>query len=63
LARAWSYHSPPASAVVKNVRSYTSTPPICLHGLDRDNFTFLLLYFQIIEFHVFQSSVTKMSRS
>jgi hypothetical protein len=25
-------HSPPSSAKVKNVWSYTSTPPICLHG-------------------------------
>jgi hypothetical protein len=26
-------HSPPSSAEVKNVRSYTSTPPISLHGV------------------------------
>jgi len=26
-------HSPPASAKVKNVWSYKSTPPICLHGM------------------------------
>jgi hypothetical protein len=26
-------HSPPFSADVKNVRSYTSTPPIRLHGV------------------------------
>jgi hypothetical protein len=25
---------------VKNEWRYTSTPPICLHGVDRDNFTF-----------------------
>jgi len=25
--------SPPSSAKVKNVWSYTSTPPICLHGM------------------------------
>jgi len=24
-------HSPPSNAEVKNVWSYTSTPPICLH--------------------------------
>ena len=32
-------HSPPSSAEVKNGWSYTSTPPICLHGMDRENFT------------------------
>jgi hypothetical protein len=26
-------HSPPSSAKVKNVWSYTSTPPICFHGV------------------------------
>jgi hypothetical protein len=26
-------HSPPSSAEVKNAWSYTSTPPICLHGV------------------------------
>jgi hypothetical protein len=26
-------HSPPSSPAVKNVRSYTSTPPIRLHGV------------------------------
>jgi hypothetical protein len=26
-------HSPPCSAEVKNEWSYTSTPPICLHGV------------------------------
>jgi hypothetical protein len=25
--------SPPSSAEVKNMWSYTSTPPICLHGV------------------------------
>jgi hypothetical protein len=27
-------------AEVKNVWSYTSAPPICLHGVDMKNFTF-----------------------
>ena len=27
------------SADVKNEWSYTSTPPICLHGVKRENFT------------------------
>ena len=33
-------HSPPFGTEVKNEWSYTSTPPVCLHGVDRDNFTF-----------------------
>jgi hypothetical protein len=36
-------HSPPSSAEVKNEWSHTSDPPICLHGVNRDNFTFTLL--------------------
>lgn len=35
-------HSPPFGAEVKNEYSYTSTLAICLHGVDRDNFTFYL---------------------
>ena len=35
-------HSPPAIAVVKNEWSYTFTSPVCLHGMDRENFTFIL---------------------
>ena len=37
----YAHHSPPPSAKVKNKRSYTSTSPVCLHGVDRD-FTFHL---------------------
>jgi hypothetical protein len=38
-------HSPPSSSEVKNEWSYTSTPPVRLHGVvlikkHRDNFTF-----------------------
>jgi hypothetical protein len=29
-------HSPPSSAEVKNESNYTSTPPLCLHGMDKD---------------------------
>jgi hypothetical protein len=25
---------------VKNERSYTSIPPVCLHGIEKENFTF-----------------------
>jgi hypothetical protein len=30
-----------SSAEVKNEWSYTSTPPVCLHGVDRDNFNLI----------------------
>ena len=40
-------HSLPHSAEVKNERSYTSVPPICLHSLDEDNL--LLSYFMFIK--------------
>jgi hypothetical protein len=33
-------HSPPYSAEIKYEWIYTSTPPIRLHDVDRDNFTF-----------------------
>jgi len=36
-------HSPPSSAMFKNEWSYTFTSPVCLHGMDRENFTFILL--------------------
>ena len=32
-------HLPTSSSEVKNEWSYTSTPPICLHGVDRHNCT------------------------
>ena len=34
-------HSLPTSVVVKNGWRYTSALPICLHGEERDNFTWL----------------------
>jgi len=37
--RAWCWTFPPRSAGLKNEWSYTATPPICLHGVDKDNFT------------------------
>jgi hypothetical protein len=33
-------HSPASSAEVKNEWSYSSNPPVCLHGIQRDTFTF-----------------------
>jgi hypothetical protein len=38
-AGAWSEPLSPYSAEVKNEWSYTSTPPACLHGVDRRQFT------------------------
>jgi hypothetical protein len=35
--------SPPSSAEVMSEWSYTSAPPLCLHGVDRDNLTFIIL--------------------
>jgi hypothetical protein len=35
-------HSPPSIAKVKNELSYTSTPPVCLHGRNREDLTFTL---------------------
>ena len=34
-------HSPPTSAKVKNEWSYTSTSPIWVHGMDKENFSFI----------------------
>ena len=36
----WPDHSPSSCDDIKNKWSYTSTPHICLHGVDRDNVTF-----------------------
>ena len=33
-------HSPPPSAKFKNEWSYDTTPPVCLHGVERDNLLF-----------------------
>jgi len=33
-------HRPPSNAEVKNEWSYTSIPPICLYGVDNENFNF-----------------------
>jgi hypothetical protein len=43
-------HLPPSNAKVKNVWSFTSTSPICLHGMvlsqekHRDNFAFTFMF-------------------
>lgn len=37
-------HSPPSSAEVKNVcEENTSTPPVCLHGMEKENFNSVFL--------------------
>jgi hypothetical protein len=40
-AGAWISPLTPTQRRFKNEWSYTSTPPMCLHGVDSDNFTFL----------------------
>jgi hypothetical protein len=37
-------HWPPSNVEVKREWSYTSIPPICLYGVDKENFTFLRFY-------------------
>jgi hypothetical protein len=36
-------HSLPTSAKIKNKWSYNSSPPICIHSMDMDNFTSTLV--------------------
>jgi len=36
-------HPPPSSAKVMNEWSYTSNPPVCLHGVDREKVYLLSL--------------------
>jgi len=43
-------HSCPSSAEVKNEWSYTSTSPTCLHGLDREKFTFYVFYLKMMSY-------------
>jgi hypothetical protein len=38
-AGSWICHSPPPSSEVKNEWSYSFTPSVCLHGMDKNNFT------------------------
>jgi len=39
-------HSPPPSAKFKNEWSYDTTPPVCLHGVERDNLLFLTFTYE-----------------
>jgi hypothetical protein len=38
-------HVPPFSSEVRNEWSYTSTPPRCLFGVNRENFIFFTYYY------------------
>jgi len=40
-------HSPPSRARIKNEWSLFSFPPVCLHGMGRENLIILLLYVYI----------------
>ena len=37
-------HKPICSVDVKNEWSYTSTHPVCLHGVEREKFAFTLIF-------------------
>jgi hypothetical protein len=41
--------SPPSKAEAKNEWSYTYSPIICLHGVDKDNYNFTLRVEYIID--------------
>ena len=45
-------HLAPSSAEVKNEWSRTSTPPICVHVVDRDsrNYLYLYLYLYLVQY-------------
>ena len=47
VALVWSSSLTPSSAEVINVWSYTSTFSICLHGMKRNNYRFLYVYFTL----------------
>ena len=37
-------HSSPSGIDANNEWSYTSSPPVCLHGMDKDNVTFYFCF-------------------
>jgi len=41
-------HSPPSSAKGNKEWRYTSTPPVCFHGMSRDNFTIFVVKYVCI---------------
>jgi hypothetical protein len=43
VARLWSQPLTPSSTMVKNESRYTSIAPVCLHSMDRENFTFFTM--------------------
>jgi hypothetical protein len=44
--------SPPSNTEVKNEWSYTSVSPLCLHGVDRDKFTFFTVISTVLSVSV-----------
>jgi len=53
-------HSTPSTAKVKNEWNFTSSPPLRLHVVDRNNFTFSLLpctFYKFCSRHVLRKSV------
>jgi len=36
-------YSPPSSTEVNNEWNYTSAPPLCLHGVGRENFIIIII--------------------
>lgn len=53
-------HSTPSTDKVKNEQNYTSSLPICLHVVDRNNFTFSLLpctFYKFCSRHVLRKCV------
>lgn len=41
------YHSPPSSAEIRNEWIYTSAPSACLHGAEKENFTFSFYHLKV----------------
>ena len=41
-------HSSVSIAELKNAWSYTSSSPVCLHGVGRDNFSFIYIFTKVL---------------
>jgi len=53
-------HLTPSTDEVKNEWNYTSSPPVCLHVVDRNNFTFSLLpctFYKFCSRHVLRKCI------
>jgi hypothetical protein len=42
-------HSTPSSVEAKNAWSHTSSPPVCVHGVDIEKFTLFLTFHMFIK--------------